>query len=121
MIEVSTSESLEEIGKQGPSWYSASSGLFSEQPHLCLEENFWAAQESVLTVRHFVVDAATSQVTQHVNNLQAYSDEQYHSLLTESGFVEIQFFLSQMSGADETQSDFFAIVARKPERDRHTE
>jgi SAM-dependent methyltransferase len=114
LLEVSTSESLEEIGKQGPSWYSASSGLFSERPHLCLEEYFWVAQESVLTVRHFIVDAATGQVTQHVNNLQAYSDEQYQSLLSKSSFVEIQFFPSQMSGMDETQGDFFAIVARKP-------
>jgi SAM-dependent methyltransferase len=121
LLEVSTSESLEEIGKQGPSWYSASSGLFSEQPHLCLEEYFWAAQESVLTVRHFVVDAATSQTTHHVNNLQAYSDGQYSSLLAECDFTEIQFFPSQMSGMDETQSDFFAIVARKPGRDRDTE
>ncbi len=119
LFEVSTSESLEEIGKQGPSWYSASSGLFSERPHLCLEEYFWAAQESVLTVRHFVVDAATGQVTRHVNNLQTYSDEQYNSLLAKSDFVDIQFLPSQMSGADETQRDFFAIVARKPgERSR---
>jgi SAM-dependent methyltransferase len=121
LLEVSTSEALEGIGKQGPSWYSASSGLFSERPHLCLEEYFWAAQESVLTVRHFVVDAATSQVTQFTNNLQAYPDERYRSLLIESGFTEIQFFPSQMSGMDKTQSDFFAIVAHKPERDKHTE
>jgi cyclopropane fatty-acyl-phospholipid synthase-like methyltransferase len=114
LLEVSTSESLKEIGKQGPSWYSASSGLFSDQPHLCLEEYFWDAQESVLTARYFVVDATTSQATRYVNNLQAYSDELYSSFLTECGFTEIRFFPSQMSGMDKTQSDFFAIVARKP-------
>jgi SAM-dependent methyltransferase len=113
LLEVSTCESLEREGKREPSWYSASSGLFSARPHLCLEEHFWDDNRCVATTRFFVVDATAGNVTRYAESLQAYADEQVRALLDKCGFGEIAFFPSLTGSVDETQRDFFAIVAHK--------
>jgi SAM-dependent methyltransferase len=111
LLEVSTFESLERAGKSGASWYSSPSGLFSDQPHLCLIENFWDDEKNVTTTRFHIADAATAEVTRHAISMQAYTDEEYRALLARCGFCGIEFHPSLVSGADE--KDFFPIVARK--------
>jgi SAM-dependent methyltransferase len=111
LLEMSTFESLERAGKSGASWYSSPSGLFSDQPHLCLMENFWDDEQNVTTTRFHIVDAATAEVTRHAMSTQAYTDEEYRALLAQCGFRDIEFHPSLAGGADE--KDFFPIVARK--------
>jgi hypothetical protein len=101
-----------------PIWYSAESGLFSDGPHLCLKENFWDPASSTATIRYFIVDASTGEVTRHAQSFQAYTDAHYHSLLTECGFDEVEFFPSLIGIKDATQNGLMAIVARK--RDKTT-
>jgi SAM-dependent methyltransferase len=108
LLEVSRFESLEKWGKSGSSWYSSPSGLFSERPHLCLEETFWDEEQSVVTRRFFVVDAESGEVTPHAMGTQAYTDEGYRELLERCGFEDIAFFPSLPGGAS-----LFPIVARK--------
>jgi SAM-dependent methyltransferase len=113
LLEVSTFDSLKEAGERGASWYSSPGGLFSDRPHLCLMESFWDAGKCVVTTRYFTVDAATGDVARCAENLQAYSDELYCSLLTECGFARVRFYPSLVGTVDETQSHLFVIVARK--------
>jgi len=113
LLEVSTFESLEEMGKGGSRWYAEHSGLFSAQPHLCLTEDFWDADDNVFTTRFFVVDAASGDVTQHGISTKAYTDEQYRDLLAECGFTGIEFLPSLTGSEDESQKHMFAIVARR--------
>ena len=114
LLEPSTFESVKKEGEQGSSWYSTPSGLFSDQPHLCLTETFWDADRCVMTIRYFIVDAATGDVARHAASSQAYTDEQYGFLLAECGFSGVRFFPSLMGMVDESQRDFFTIVARRP-------
>ena len=111
LLEVSTFKSLERAGKSGTSWYSSPSGLFSDQPHLCLMENFWDDEKNVATTRFHIVDAASAEVTRHAISTQAYTDDEYRALLTNCGFCRIEFHPSLAGGVDE--KDFFPIVARK--------
>jgi SAM-dependent methyltransferase len=113
LLEVSTFESLKEAGERGASWYSSPGGLFSDRPHLCLTESFWDAGQCVVTTRYFAVEAATGDVACCAENLQAYSDERYCSLLTECGFARVRFYPSLVGTVDETQSHLFVIVAHK--------
>ena len=113
LLEVSTFESLEQMGQHGTRWYSEHSGLFSDQPHLCLTEDFWDADSNVVTTRFFVVDAASGDVTQHGISTKAYTDAQYRDLLAECGFTGIEFLPSLTGAEDESQKHLFAIVARK--------
>ncbi|NLG27539.1 MAG: class I SAM-dependent methyltransferase [Chloroflexi bacterium] len=72
-----------------PSWYSSPSGLFSEQPHLCLEESAWDEAQQVAVVRYYVVDAASGSVQRHASSTQAYTDDGYRDLLRQCGFDEV--------------------------------
>lgn len=101
------------IGEKPPFWYAANTGLFSDKPHLCLEEGFWDVERSVATRRYFIVDASTGEVTRYASSFQAYTDAQYRALLIKCGFGDITFFRSLTGKEDASQADLFAIVARK--------
>ncbi len=113
LLEVHTFEIIRQIGLQAPSWYSSDSGLFSDQPHLCLQENFWDEERSVATQRYFIVDAQTSQVARYASSMQAYSETQYRNMLEECEFQDIAFYPSLTGENDPTQPGLFAILARK--------
>ncbi len=104
---------IQRTGEQPATWYSAESGLFSDRPHLYLEERHWDGASETCTTRYYIVDAATAEVTRYAGSMQAYSDEQYRSLLAGHGFGEIEFFPALAAAPDEPQSDLIAIVARK--------
>jgi SAM-dependent methyltransferase len=113
VLEPHTFEEIEREGKAGTSWWSAASGLFSEQPHLGLTENSWDVERSVATIRHYIVDAATGQVTRYASSAQAYTNQKYRDLLIECGFDEVAFYPSLTGSTDESQAWLLAIVARK--------
>jgi hypothetical protein len=113
LLEPHTFSVVERLGGRRPFWYSAQAELFSDHPHLYLEESFWDAPSHATTIRYYIVDAATGKVTRYAQSLQAYTDEQYHSILLESGFEAITRYPSLTGKQDPTQSDLFALVGRK--------
>jgi SAM-dependent methyltransferase len=102
---------VQQLGEKPAAWYSSPGGLFSERPHVVLKENFWDAGLNAVTIRYFVIDAATAEVTQYAQSLQAYQDEGYRSLLSACGFGEIQFYPGL--SAEDPQENLIAISARK--------
>ena len=113
LLEPHTFFAVQKIGEQPASWYATSGGLFSDRPHVCLTESFWDPERKVATERYFIVDAQTGDVTRHAASTQAYTDEEYRSLLLACGFGEIEFYPSLRGNPDESQADLIAIVARK--------
>lgn len=113
LLEPHTYAAVREIGQQPPSWYSAESGLFSDRPYLCLQESFWDVESETATTRYLVVDASTGNVTRHADSMQAYTDQQYQSLLAECGFGEPEIYPSLTGEVDSSQGGLMAIVARK--------
>jgi SAM-dependent methyltransferase len=113
LLEVHTFDVVHQIGLQPCSWYSTDSGLFSDLPHLCLQENFWDEGLSVATTRYFIVEAQTSQVVRYATSMQAYTEKQYLNMLMESGFSNTEVYPSLMGESDLSQPDLFAILARK--------
>ena len=63
LLEPHTFEIVKEIGENGASWYTSKGGLFSDAPHLMLTEHFWDEETGTTTVRHFVIDADSAEVT----------------------------------------------------------
>jgi len=51
--------------------------------------------------------------TRYATTYQAYTDEQYSSLLRECGFEAIEFYPSLGEAQDKYQDDLIAIVAKK--------
>ena len=115
LLEPQTFASIKKAGRQGNSWYFSKGGLFSEKPHLCLEQRFWDANSTTATTRFFIIDASTGDVTRYALSAQAYTDAQYHSLLAECGFEDVKFFPSLTGTEDESQSEMMVIVAKKRE------
>jgi SAM-dependent methyltransferase len=113
LLEVHTFEVVRQVGLQPCSWYSSDSGLFSDRPHLYLQENFWDETQSVAIQRYFIVDAQTSQVVRYAASMQAYTQDQYLNIMKECGFSLFEVYPSLMGEIDPTQPDLFAILARK--------
>ena len=113
LLEAHTNEVIREFGLRPASWYASESGLFSDLPHLCLQENFWDAESETVTRRYFIVDASTGEVARYAQSLKAYTDEQYRSVLEDAGFADVRFYASLIGKEDASQSNLLAITARK--------
>ncbi len=111
LLEPHSYDIIHQIGEQPASWYSSPGSLFSEKPHLVLQENFWNEELHTTTIRYFVIDAGNSHVTRYDQSFQAYHDDEYRLLLLDHGFGEIQL-LPGLSGED-PQKGLIAILARK--------
>ena len=113
LLEVSTFESAQEIGNRPPTWYSSLSGLYSDRPHLVLQECFWDEAKAVATERYYAIETESGEVTRYISSIQAYTDEQYRELLVQAGFTKIEFIPSLLGEFDPTQQHLVAILAQK--------
>lgn len=109
LLEPHTYEAVERIGHEPPRWYSAPSGLFSDQPYICLVESFFQAPCAV--TRHYVIDAATGRTTTYGSSLRGYTEADYRQLLQR--FEAVTFYPTLAN--DLELGNLCAIVARKPE------
>ncbi|MHC4562681.1 MAG: class I SAM-dependent methyltransferase [Planctomycetota bacterium] len=114
LLEPQTFAHVEAEGRQGAKWHSAEAELFSDRPHLWLQENFWHAEIQANTERYFIIDAATGEVTRHAQSNEAYTDEQFHEMLIEAGFENVRLLPSLTGVEDESQSWSLVVVGQKP-------
>lgn len=91
ILEVHTLASIRERGDEGSSWSARERGLFSERPYICLNDACWHAESQTAVERHYVIDSATADVTLYGTTTQAYTREEYVSLLREAGFTGIEW------------------------------
>ena len=114
LLEAQTHETVKSAPKVGrPSWTTAPSGLFSDRPHLLLEEGFWDEDAQAYTERWHVIDAETGEVRRHALSNQAYRVDEFRSMLEARGFMDIRTLPSLVGVEDESQSMNMVIVARK--------
>lgn len=116
LLEPQRFDSVKDEGEKSPSWWSVPGGLdvFSDRPHVCLEEHSWCEESRTCTVRYFVIDAETGGVTRHALSAEAYADAELRALLTDTGFVDVELFPSLLGCEDESQRHSLVIVGRKP-------
>jgi SAM-dependent methyltransferase len=114
LLEPSTFASIEALGKPGPSWYTAQAGLWSDQPHLVLQENAWDGELSASVERYTIIDAATGALVQHAMTTHAYDEGDVARLLEDVGFVVVTTYPSLLGRADDEHAGFYAVLAQKP-------
>jgi len=115
LLEPQEHDAVRDTGEAPPSWYSSEGGLFSDDPHLVLQENFWDAVARTATTRFYVVHASTGEVERHAMTTQAYTAADYGALVTDCGF-EGGDLLDLLPGTPpEDAEGLLAIVARKPD------
>lgn len=112
LLEPHTFEKVVEVGRQPSSWYAAEKGLFSDKPHLYLQENFWDADAHVAIQRYYIINAATGDVTRHASSMQAYTNEAYQSLLAECRFGAVEFYPALGEGENRPHSGLLGILAQ---------
>lgn len=95
VLEASTYDSIAAVGAEPAGWYSAQSGLFGDEPHLCLSESWFEDDRSVN--RYFVIDAATGALTTYLSMHHAYTEDAYRALL--AGFKQVTVHPSLDGGA----------------------
>jgi SAM-dependent methyltransferase len=113
VLEPHTFEAVQALGEHPSNWYSAASGLFSEDPHLLLQENFWDETSCTATERYFIIDARSGKVTHYADTLQAYTRDQYRSLLQECNFREVEFHPSLDGKESQETRGLLAVTAMK--------
>ena len=105
---------VEQIGAQPASWHTAETGLFSPDPHLWLQENLWNAEAKTATTRFFIIDAATDNVRQMTQTMQAYTDDEYRRMLEQAGFTTIEFLPSFETSEDNCRDSLMLVRAQRP-------
>jgi SAM-dependent methyltransferase len=113
LLEPHTFEAVVALGKESSSWYTSESGLFSDRPHLCLQENFWDEEQKAATNRYFIIDAQDGSISQHAMSVQAYMVDEYKQLLHDCGFTQPEFFPGLGADSGYHQRELIAITASK--------
>ena len=113
IAEPHTFEAIKSFGEATASWYSSESMLFSDEPHLALMECFWVEEQSVMINRYFIVDAVTGEVILHASTMQAYTNEEYETLLVDAGFSQVEFYDSLTGDEVDRNEHLMVIVGRK--------
>ena len=89
VLEAHTLEAVRDAGLAPPSWQRQERGLFSEKPHLWLQENFWNDKKFTAISRHYIVDAASGEVDLYRSSLQGYPEDAYDAMLDAAGFTVV--------------------------------
>jgi hypothetical protein len=111
ILEVHTEQFVRELGDRPPSWFSAESSVFGDEPHLCLRESTWHP-ESRASVEEFAVrPVGRDEWVRYVSTAQAYSGDEYDDLLRSAGFAPPRRHLSLVGDAD-LQPGLFVLEAR---------
>jgi SAM-dependent methyltransferase len=112
LLEVSTYDALCQKGNARAAWYAAEQGLWSDRPHIVLQEAHWDAASDTATTRYYVVNPETADVQTYAVTYQAYRDEGYAALLGRAGFEDIDV-LPHLGSLD-VESGMTVLVARRP-------
>ncbi len=112
LLEFQSREQIQQGGEKAPSWYSAQSGLFSEAPHLVLQENFWHADAGASTTRFSIIDGQTGTVNSCALSNEAYTEDELIESLRLAGFDDVERFPSLSGEAVAGEQDLPVVVAR---------
>jgi len=113
LLEFQAAEQIQKGGEAGPSWYSAASGLFSDTPHLVLQENFWDQRAAASTIRFMVIDASTGAVNSYALSNESYTEEELADALGAVGFGEVQTLPSLSGKTASGEADLPVVLARR--------
>lgn len=114
LLEPSTFGATQALGLAGPSWYAAASGLWSDRPHLCLQDNAWDAEQGAVVERYALIDAENGTITEHAMTTRVYQEAEVTAMLASCGFVDVTHCPSLLGVADADHGGFYVLLACKP-------
>jgi SAM-dependent methyltransferase len=115
LLEVHRYSAVEAIGRRGQRWLPAASGLFSDAPHLRLDESRWDADAAQAVALNWIIDTETRLVERYATRTQAYTDDDYAKLLRHAGLSSELRTYPSLTG-DGTDPVYLVLTARKQRR-----
>jgi hypothetical protein len=106
---------VEAAGKAAPSWSAREQGLFTDRPHLYLEEHHWDGPTRTATTRFAIINAETAEVSCYAHTFQGYSTAEYQARLEHHGFAEVEFLPSLGEGEGADDYGLLGVVGRVAE------
>ncbi len=98
-----------------PTWTAHESGLFSDRPHVLLEEGFWHGDVQMAVKRWYVVDSETGEVTAYSQTVVDYSRFELAHLVEAEGFTVSEATYSAAEtwpdGSHGQTAEFYPLVA----------
>ncbi len=113
LLELQAAEQIQKGGEAGPSWYTAAPGLFSDNPHLVLQENFWDEEAAASTTRFMVIDAVSGAVSGYALSNEAYTAQEVNDALHTTGFTGVEWFPSLTGKVVAGDADLPVVVAHR--------
>lgn len=113
LLELQSAEQIKAGGQTGPSWYTVPNGLFSDRPHIVLQENSWDDDASVSTIRFMVIDAQSGGVSSYALSNEAYTDLEIDDALKKTGFEVAERHPSLSGQPVDEETDLPVVVARR--------
>jgi SAM-dependent methyltransferase len=93
------------------SWQTHERSVFSDRPHLWLQEHHWDEESRAEITVHWIVDLKTGALERHAQCHQAYTDEELTGMLVDAGFAAPTVH-PPITGVDE-RFEFPVAVARR--------
>jgi SAM-dependent methyltransferase len=90
LLEVHSFDLVRGHASRSTRWSAVASGLFSDLPHLRLDQWFWLEASAHAATRYWIMDAASSEVSLFGSTMKAYTDPEYESLLARNGLKLLQ-------------------------------
>jgi SAM-dependent methyltransferase len=115
LLEPHTLAAVEAAGKAAPSWSAREQGLFTDRPHLYLEEHHWDGPTRTATTRFAIINAETAEVSCYAHTFQGYSTAEYQARLEHHGFAEVEFLPSLGEGEGADDYGLLGVVGRVAE------
>lgn len=112
LLEPQELEHLERAASAPPAWRTELAGLFSDQPHLVLEESHWDDREQIATNRFFVIDAHSNEVVRYAMSTVGYTRGQLGASLADAGYRDVRCFPNLTGAREDTTEPTFVVVAR---------
>ncbi len=117
LLEVHTFAEVKRQGMAQASWQRCPHGLFLATPHLLLTENGWD-EESQTSATQFWAIEENGRTTRFGNQMTAWHDDEYVSLLGDAGFSVAQRPGSSEWPVSETfEGKLFVLLAEKEKND----
>jgi len=112
LLEIQSWKQIQQGGESPPSWYSSQSGLFSDEPHVVLQENFWHADVGASTTRFSIIEGRTGRISSYALSNEAYTEQELIDALRTTGFKNIEQFPSLSGKSVAGDQDLPVFVAR---------
>ncbi len=116
LLEIQSDEQTRKGASAAPSWYSTPAGLFSDAPHIVLQENFWDEAARASTSRFLIIDGQTGAVSSYALSNEAYTPQELGDVLAEIGFGDPRWLPSLTGKSVDGDWDLPVVITLLPLR-----